>query len=81
MQGQHFVNGDAAVPGLSRNQAYLNPFLVPDAETLNAFRDFVSPLFRQIRNLNFKNANLRATRDLLLPRLISGEVDVENLPS
>jgi len=30
-------------------------------------------------NLQEKNINLRKTRDLLLPRLISGEIDVENL--
>jgi type I restriction enzyme S subunit len=32
-----------------------------------------------INNLESKNANLRRTRDLLLPKLISGEVDVENI--
>jgi len=35
--------------------------------------------FRKIDNLDQKNINLRKTRDLLLPRLISGEIDVENL--
>jgi type I restriction enzyme S subunit len=32
-----------------------------------------------IEVLTQKNANLRKTRDLLLPKLISGEIDVENL--
>ncbi len=36
-------------------------------------------LFNQELNLQIKNANLRRTRDLLLPKLISGEVDVENI--
>jgi type I restriction enzyme S subunit len=30
--------------------------------------------------LNRKNTNLRTTRDLLLPKLISGELDVSTLP-
>ncbi len=33
----------------------------------------------QIQNLIFKNRNLRRTRDLLLPKLISGELDVADL--
>ncbi|WP_282809419.1 hypothetical protein [Thauera humireducens] len=33
-----------------------------------------------LNNLLEKNANLRATRDLLLPKLISGELDVSTLP-
>ena len=37
-------------------------------------------MFNMIFNLQKKNANLRATRDLLLPKLISGELDVSSLP-
>ena len=36
-------------------------------------------MFEEIRSLQLKNANVRRTRDLLLPKLISGEVDVEGL--
>ncbi len=79
LKAQHFINNDAAVPGLNRNQAYLLPFLLPAGETLALFQDFVSPLFDQIKKLTRKNANLRQTHDLLLPKLISGEVDVEGL--
>ena len=79
LQGQNFINNDAAVPGLSRNQAYLNTLVVPATQTLTAFSDFIEPMFRQVHNLQAKNANLRRTRDLLLPRLVSGELDVENV--
>jgi type I restriction enzyme S subunit len=51
----------------------------PDNKTLAAFRKIVTPLFHNIYVLAQKNANLRRTRDLLLPKLISGEVDVERL--
>ena len=79
LKAQHFINNDAAVPGLNRNQAYLLPFLLPSEEPLALFQDFVSPLFNQIKKLTRKNTTLRQTRDLLLPKLISGEVDVEGL--
>jgi type I restriction enzyme S subunit len=38
---------------------------------------WLKPLFRQLEVLSSKNLNLRQTRDLLLPKLISGEVSVE----
>jgi type I restriction enzyme, S subunit len=43
--------------------------------------DFVmaNPLFQQITLLEHKNQNLRKTLDLLLPKLISGEIDVSDL--
>jgi type I restriction enzyme, S subunit len=51
----------------------------PDSNTIQKFSEIVSPLFRQIYVLSEKNDNLRKTRDLLLPKLISGQIDVENL--
>ncbi len=61
--------------------ACFDKFLIaqPDANTLATFEELVTPLFRNIYVLAQKNANLRQTRDLLLPKLISGEVDVERL--
>lgn len=43
------------------------------------FHNFTKVNFSEIDCLRKKNINLRKTRDLLLPRLISGEIDVENL--
>jgi type I restriction enzyme S subunit len=71
---QNFINNDAAVPGLNRNQAYSLPFLLPPKSMLDKFDQFVAPIFQQTRILRNQNANLRRTRDLLLPRLVSGEV-------
>ena len=52
---------------------------VPPINTREAFENSVEPIILQVQNLATKNANLRQTRDLLLPRLVSGEVDVEGL--
>jgi type I restriction enzyme S subunit len=51
----------------------------PPLTLTNAFKSLVSPVFEMALNLLNKNTNLRKTRDLLLPKLISGEVDVEGL--
>ncbi len=51
----------------------------PDQATLEHFVAQVQPMFRNISSLAERNEVLRRTRDLLLPRLISGEVDVLEL--
>ena len=79
LQQQNFLNNDAAVPGLNRNQAYALPLLVPDLDVLNRFEDLCGQLLGMARLLSRKNVNLRTTRDLLLPKLISGELDVSTL--
>jgi len=76
---QTFQNNDAAVPGLNRNAAYMKPFILPDSGILAAFQNFAEPVFNQLRILNLKNSNLRRTRNLLLPKLISGVLSVENM--
>lgn len=81
LMNQNFLNNDAAVPGLNRNQAYSLPFLLPDEALVDAFDRVCGPLFAQHRVLRLKNTNLRTQRDLLLPRLISGEIDVSTLPA
>jgi len=40
---------------------------------------FLEALLGQVLNLRLKNQTLRLTRDLLLPKLISGELDVSDL--
>ena len=52
---------------------------VPPPATQAAFVDAVAPLREHLNVLVGTNATLRATRDLLLPRLISGDVDVTDL--
>jgi len=79
LQKQNFINNDAAVPGLSRTQAYLLPFLVPSENVLEYFTDIIEPKFELIKSLQSKNENLQNTRDLLLSKLISGEIDVSGM--
>ena len=55
------------------------PAIIPSKETLSAFDDLIQPIFAQIRNLRDENAHLADLRDTLLPRLMSGELDVSNI--
>ncbi len=54
--------------------------VVPPDALRSEFRGHVAPLFTQVATLGRKIQNLRRTRDLLLPRLLSGQIDVSNLP-
>jgi type I restriction enzyme, S subunit len=54
----------------------LIPFLVPTEKKVRDFEDAVWPMFRQLKNLIEQNEKLVAARDLLLPRLLSGEIAV-----
>ena len=53
---------------------------VPTGQTAAAFERVVAPMMDLVLRLERKNRNLRTTRDLLLPKLISGELDVSAMP-
>ncbi len=55
------------------------PVIIPPDQITQRFSSFVRDIVKQIQNLIFQNRNLRQTRDLLLPKLISGELDVSEL--
>jgi type I restriction enzyme S subunit len=55
------------------------PIVVPSPEVLTRFAKTVSPICGLIENLLRRRNILRTTRDLLLPRLVSGEVNVEQI--
>ncbi len=69
----------AAVPTLNRNHIHSLNVVMPPNDVIEHFTEYVKPFFTLNSKLNEKNINLKATRDLLLPRLISGEIDVSEL--
>lgn len=79
LRTMNFINNDAAVPGLSRNQAYSNQLFYPGSGLINQFSKQVDPIFEMKHQLQAQNENLIRTRELLLPRLISGQLSVEDL--
>ena len=48
--------------------------LIPNEELIKAFQMKISNIFTQIKNLTMENKNLVDTRDLLLPKLLNGEI-------
>ena len=68
-------NSGAAVPTLNRNDIHGCQVIIPSQEMLEEFNNYALPLFMMKKILNNLNTNLRSTRDLLLPLLISSRVD------
>ena len=54
-------------------------FVCPSSDIATRFGEIVLPMLALCDSFEQKNTTLRRTRDLLLPRLISGEVDVSEL--
>lgn len=71
-----FLNTDAGVPGLNRDFAYSRVLKVPAEAVRRQFNELVAPVFDQMRVLDAYCGKLAQARDLLLPRLISGEITV-----
>jgi len=75
------MNTDAAVPGLNRSNAYRLEVPRPDNNLIAAFDDAIRPLWKRRASGLDEAKTLIQIRDLLLPRLISGEIrlrDAEN---
>lgn len=75
--GRHNTAG--AVPGLNRNALHMLEVVFPTTDHQQRIKPFLGDNERMQALLHKKNENLRRTRDLLLPKLISGELDVEHL--
>ena len=55
------------------------PLVVPPEEVLNEFKNIVNPIFNSIRNNSNEINKLIKLRDTLLPKLMSGEIDVSQI--
>ena len=55
------------------------PAIIPDDDTLHKFSSFCEPLFQQQRALEAENRKLTELRTVLLPKLMSGELDVSDI--
>ncbi len=71
-----FQNTDAGVPGLNRDFAYSRKLIQPPERIRRLFNEAVEPMFGQCTALETYNQKLAQARDLLLPRLMNGEIVV-----
>lgn len=74
-----FIDSHAAVPGLSRDYAHGLLWAEPPSELVGQYEDSVLPLYDLRRTLALQRRVLQEARDLMLPRLVSGELDVAEL--
>ena len=73
------LSSSAAVPGVNRNAIYNRKIVIPSLEDLLNFDKNIYPIFSIIYTLKKKNLVLKKSQDLLLPKLISGTIDVSDL--
>ena len=71
-----FITG-AVQPKLSQRNLKSVPILIPPPEAAAAFDDIIAPLFAWLRQAHDQSRVLESVRDLLLPRLLSGQIRVE----
>jgi type I restriction enzyme S subunit len=75
---EHFKQhaGGAVFDAIVVDTFKLIPVMVPDDKKIRLFEEAVAPMFRQVANLMEQQEKLRAARDLLLPRLMTGKIAV-----
>ena len=79
VSGIRATNANAAQPGINQKGVNGLSLIVPPLDIAGRFDQLAEPSLALIVSLAKRNEALRRTRDLLLPRLISGEVDVSEL--
>ena len=73
-------NGEGTVFGsINRNDLNSMPTSIPPKEIMDQFEYLVSPMDEAIRRNYEEICRLTEIRDILLPRLMSGEIDVSNV--
>ncbi|MDZ6992495.1 restriction endonuclease subunit S [Escherichia coli] len=78
--GLENMNTDAAVPGLNRNNAYRLDVITPTQTIIAQYTNIVQTFRYKMDSNNNEIDNLTNLRDTLLPKLISGELSLEDLP-
>ena len=73
------MNTDAAVPGLNRNNVYRLQIPYLNKTVIEKYASLMTPLFSYCRSNLDQNHTLAEMRDLLLPKLMSGEISVDDL--
>ena len=74
---QAFVTG-AVQPKLNQRNLKSIPFVMPNESTCNAFTQVVEPIFAKVRANADEAALIAAQRDALLPKLVAGEIRLED---
>lgn len=82
LQGQALIQGirgGSAQPKFNKTDFKNLSILLPPEELLSRFHETTSPMFKIIEQNQVENKYLSGLRDILLPKLLSGELDVSSL--
>lgn len=69
----------STIVNLNKAQFGKIPVVIPSIDTMRSFDEIVCPMFESILSNQEENIKLADLRDSLLPRLMSGELDVSNI--
>jgi type I restriction enzyme S subunit len=78
-QEEDMMGGGTIFKSVTKEDMHGIKMIAPPEPIVARFAEMVNPIFAELEILTAKNTTLRRTRDLLLPRLVSGELDVENV--
>lgn len=73
------MNAGSAIPSMTTDILNAMELSIPDNDTLSAFEKVVSPMYQTMLANRKQSENLAKLRDALLPRLMSGELDVSEI--
>ena len=73
------LNAGSAVPSMTTDILNAMELPIPDVDTLGKFENIVSPMYLTVKQNTRESSKLAELRDSLLPRLMSGELDVSSL--
>lgn len=73
------LNAGSAVPSMTTDILNAMELPIPDADTFYKFENIVAPLYQAMQQNAQESSKLAELRDSLLPRLMSGELDVSSL--
>lgn len=73
------IKGGSAQPKFNKTDFKNLPIYLPNDTLLEKFHKTVEPMFELIEKNNSENQSLAATRDAILPKLMSGELDVSDI--
>ncbi|MFC0179526.1 restriction endonuclease subunit S [Thorsellia kenyensis] len=74
---QNYGATGATMTNLSKGKFEALEIVFPEESLLVNFHRITNPIFKQIQVLSSKNENLKQQRDILLPKLISGQIQLK----
>lgn len=73
------MNAGSAVPSMTTDILNAMEVVIPSTSALAEFESLVDPMYRAMQENNIQSSKLSELRDALLPRLMSGEIDVSDI--